>query len=254
MGVAATVYSLLRATNVIGMTSALSLVLIFTHYGHGFRLPMFLLLLCLQSQSRMPELVIQSQSRMHELVKVAVCGACGVGKTALLSSFVHRKLPKTYRPSIGVDFSIKHLHGRDIVLQLWDIAGNLLGQNQYLPFRGSSHVLILYNTGRPESLTAVDTWIEQLASYELAAQVVVVGLRVPEPQRKVSQAEGHGVASQYGVPWVELDLEDHIGLEAFFERLVDGQILVARPGCVRHPRPLAQELRGFGNIDQRPCH
>lgn len=66
----------------------------------------------------------------HErLLKVLVIGDLGVGKTSIITRYVHQVFSQHYRATIGVDFALKVLnwdHKTVVRLQLWDIAGEIL--------------------------------------------------------------------------------------------------------------------------------
>ena len=51
---------------------------------------------------------MQSNGGDH-LYKVILVGNMNVGKTCLLSQYVHQKLPKTTAPTIGVEFATKNV-------------------------------------------------------------------------------------------------------------------------------------------------
>lgn len=53
-------------------------------------------------------------------------GELGVGKTSMLSQYIHKKFDEKVRTTIGCDFSTKlnsTIDGKIIRLQFWDIAG-----------------------------------------------------------------------------------------------------------------------------------
>lgn len=66
----------------------------------------------------------------HErLLKVLVIGDLGVGKTSIITRYVHQVFSQHYRATIGVDFALKVInwdHKTVVRLQLWDIAGEIL--------------------------------------------------------------------------------------------------------------------------------
>jgi len=57
--------------------------------------------------------------------KILVVGDVSVGKTSVISAYVHQKFETNTRPTIGVDFVSKQIQqgDKDITLTFWDISG-----------------------------------------------------------------------------------------------------------------------------------
>ena len=59
-------------------------------------------------------------------LKFIVCGASDTGKTALVKRFTENTFDKDLPYTVGVDFNAvtTEAEGRDVKLQIWDLAGN----------------------------------------------------------------------------------------------------------------------------------
>lgn len=71
-----------------------------------------------------------STDKREHLYKILVIGELGTGKTSIIKRYVHQFFSQHYRATIGVDFALKVLNWDSntvIRLQLWDIAGEVLG-------------------------------------------------------------------------------------------------------------------------------
>jgi small GTP-binding protein len=57
--------------------------------------------------------------------KICMLGYYGVGKTSLVSQFVHQLFSDKYQTTVGVkiDKKIVRLNGNEVTLMLWDLAG-----------------------------------------------------------------------------------------------------------------------------------
>lgn len=57
--------------------------------------------------------------------KICMLGSFGVGKTSLVTRFVHSLYAGTYQTTVGVkiDKKVVQVDGRDVWLMLWDLAG-----------------------------------------------------------------------------------------------------------------------------------
>ncbi len=102
-----------------------------------------------------------------DVYKVCIAGESGVGKTYLLRRY---EAPETFDPksiaksTIGVDFTMKHFlfdETTSVTVQLWDTAGqerfNALSGNY---FRGAMALACVLDLSRPETLDALDRWID----------------------------------------------------------------------------------------------
>ncbi len=112
-----------------------------------------------------------SQSR--PVFKILVVGEKNVGKTTLIRRFVDGKFMDVTMATIGVDFSLKTVQlGKDtdieneIILQIWDIAG----ENRFraiLPSYvvGTEGVILAFDATDDATLEKLKDWIEILNKY-----------------------------------------------------------------------------------------
>jgi len=86
--------------------------------------------------------------------KVILVGHFGVGKTSLISQFVHQKFSDTYLTTIGVKINKKELQvdGLDVTLIIWDIAGETEQQKIPESYKLGAHgVLYVFDITRPST-------------------------------------------------------------------------------------------------------
>jgi small GTP-binding protein len=89
--------------------------------------------------------------------KICMLGAPNVGKTSLVSQYVHGLFPETYLTSIGVNISWKTLpiQGAIIRLVLWDLAGfesGIADSKTFAYLRGMEGYLLVADGTRPSTL------------------------------------------------------------------------------------------------------
>jgi small GTP-binding protein len=87
--------------------------------------------------------------------KICMLGAYGVGKTSLVSRYVHSIFSDKYQTTVGVKIDKKALTlgGQEINLVLWDLYGEDQFQRiQSFYLRGSSGYLLVADGTRPETL------------------------------------------------------------------------------------------------------
>jgi small GTP-binding protein len=92
--------------------------------------------------------------------KICMVGAFGVGKTSLVSRYVHSIFSEKYQTTVGVKIDKKQLvvSGQEVMLMLWDLAGeDALTQVKPAHLKGASGYLLVVDGTRRNTLeTAVN--------------------------------------------------------------------------------------------------
>ncbi|HWR17489.1 MAG TPA: Rab family GTPase [Terriglobales bacterium] len=87
--------------------------------------------------------------------KICMVGAFGVGKTSLVSRFVHSIFSEKYQTTVGVKIDKKQLtiDGEEVTLVLWDLAGeDALTTVKPAHLRGASGYLLVIDGTRKSTL------------------------------------------------------------------------------------------------------
>lgn len=103
-------------------------------------------------------------SNKKVLLKVIILGDAGVGKTALMNQYVHRKFSSQYKATIGADFLTKEIiiDDRQVTLQIWDTAGQERFQSLGVAFyRGADACVIVYDVTYQNSFKTLETWRDE---------------------------------------------------------------------------------------------
>jgi len=113
-------------------------------------------------------------------VKCVVCGDGEVGKTGMLITFTTGSFPTNYIPTVFDNYSHSMaLGGKDLVLQLWDTAG----QEDYKSLRTLSYpntdiFIICFSVVSPVSFDNVKTeWWPELTHYAPGIPKILVGTK-----------------------------------------------------------------------------
>ena len=90
--------------------------------------------------------------------KICMLGSFSVGKTSLVTRFVLRAYSADYLTTVGVkvDKKVLRVGEQEVMLMLWDLAGDDDFQRMNLNFlRGSAGIIYVADGTRPASLDAV---------------------------------------------------------------------------------------------------
>ncbi|MFW9996869.1 MAG: Rab family GTPase [Candidatus Odinarchaeota archaeon] len=130
---------------------------------------------------------MDGESDALRVYKILVCGSARSGKTELIRNYADRCFGVDTK-SRGIEFSLKNIcikdtSGADVVLalQIWDLAGEKKFRT-IVPYyiAGSSAVLYVFNTTKPETLIELQEWVDMIKTY----------LSVDTPSALVSTKQG----------------------------------------------------------------
>jgi len=91
--------------------------------------------------------------------KICLLGTYAVGKTSLVSRFVHSIFSAKYHTTVGVkvDKKVLQLAGKSVKLMIWDVQGEDEGYRinpNYL--RGAAGFVLVADCSRPQTIEALD--------------------------------------------------------------------------------------------------
>jgi len=172
------------------------------------------------------------------LDKVVVIGDAGVGKTSLISRYVHNIFRSDYKTTIGVDFSLKvfNRHETQVKLQLWDIAG----QERFtsvtrIYYRDTLGVVVVFDTARFGTLQSVQEWKKSVddnvnryydTDEPLPAILIANKIDIAPKDWKKTRKEAMKLCKKLNFLEVfETSAKDSSGIDEAFNTLVDEMIL-----------------------------
>ena len=99
-------------------------------------------------------------------VKAVLCGEVHVGKSSVLSRYVHGKFDPNNSNTVGVEFGTRHLtiDGCTVRFELWDTAG----QQRYRKsitrhyYRDADIAVLVYDTTRADTLDVIKEWVKEI--------------------------------------------------------------------------------------------
>ena len=102
------------------------------------------------------------------IFKIVIIGDSGVGKSNILSRFIHNEFTQESKATIGVELQSKVylINGKKIKVQLWDTAG----QERYKSitaayFKGAKGAMIVYDITNQASFDSVDRWHQSVKEF-----------------------------------------------------------------------------------------
>jgi len=158
--------------------------------------------------------------------KVAVLGSRGVGKSAIVTTFVNGEFPETYVPTIESTYRKSILFGRvQFYTEIVDTAGmdeySRLSRNATIGCHGYVLVFALSNRQSFAQVQHINDVLTEMLGYAPNIPRVLVGSMADlEDQRQVEQAEAMDLADGWGVPYVESSALDDFNVGEIFHRLI----------------------------------
>ena len=142
------------------------------------------------------------------IFKIILIGDSGVGKSNILSRYVHDMFSESSKSTVGVELGCKimEINGTKIKIQIWDTAG----QERYKSitksyYKGAKGALVVYDISRKESFENVNKWVGDLKeSGEENTCILLVGNKCDlDNLRQVSIDEVTKKAEQFNVGFCE---------------------------------------------------
>lgn len=143
------------------------------------------------------------------VVKILVLGDAGTGKSSLINRYVKDAYNADITPTLGVDFGLKNIRvdGKDLRLQLWDIAGqeHVNKKLSRVYYRDAFGVILVYDISRPETFETVSKWKQTIDAEVTPIEganslpVILVGNKSDLETREASRArmEADGAFCEY---------------------------------------------------------
>ncbi|XP_008402511.1 ras-related protein Rab-7L1 [Poecilia reticulata] len=104
----------------------------------------------------------------EHLLKILIIGDGNVGKSSFVCRYVSGQFSRTYKMTVGVDFSVKTLHWSDkekVRVQLWDVAG----QERFISmtrvyYKGAMGCVLMFDVTNSSSFLKCRQWKQDLDS------------------------------------------------------------------------------------------
>ena len=157
------------------------------------------------------EIPSPSQENLKEdlKLKLVLLGDSGVGKTNLISRYIHNAFQQDTKATIGVEFFCKTFkvnNNKVIKIEIWDTAG----QERYksitsVYYKGAKGAFIVYDITSRKSFDNVDKWIEEIKEKTSKdIKLLVIGNKIDlNEQRVISTEEAKYRYKDMDIPVIE---------------------------------------------------
>ena len=166
------------------------------------------------------------EDEFDTILKIVIIGDSGVGKTNLVSRYLHNTFKEDTKATIGVEFGEKPytFNGSKIKAQIWDTAG----QERYrsiatLYYKGAKGNVVVYDVTQRTSFENVEKWINQTKQHtDPNISLILVANKIDlVDNREVTKEEGEEKAKTLGIPYLETSAKDSINVDKAFNSLIE---------------------------------
>eukprot|EP00039_Didymoeca_costata_P018673 m.334491 g.334491 ORF g.334491 m.334491 type:complete len:205 (+) comp17365_c0_seq1:327-941(+) len=163
--------------------------------------------------------------------KVLVIGEPGIGKTSLIRRYVDGIFDKHYCATLGVDFALKIVpwaDGRNIRLQLWDIAGQeRFSSMTRVYYKQATACVIIFDITRKSTFQEVIKWKTDLDNKTRLPSgdrlpCLLVANKCDLPQRPVTSEEIKAMCEKEGfIGWIETSAKEDVNVAKAMRFLIE---------------------------------
>ncbi|XP_068589777.1 ras-related protein Rab-7L1-like [Cebidichthys violaceus] len=166
----------------------------------------------------------------EHLLKILIVGDGNVGKSSFVHRYVHGQFIKTYKMTMGVDYSVKLLLWSDkekVRLQLWDIAGQerFISMNR-IYYKGALGCVVMFDVTSSASFLSCRHWKQDLDNKAMlpngnSIPCILLANKCDLAQRVVSADSIDRFSKANGfVTWMEVSVKENKNIGEAMRRLV----------------------------------
>lgn len=156
-----------------------------------------------------------------QVLKIAICGAQGVGKSALCCRLTDRDPETEYISTIGVDLMVKHLPMKMTNIHYWDLAGDKRFDSITIGYiRGISLLLYVYNI---KDLSSIHRMLKLHQHYTNCGNnplAIVVGTHSKNKSYSCEK-QGQNFADKLGIPHILVSSKTSDGIKELSTKIVE---------------------------------
>ncbi|MFX0095281.1 MAG: GTP-binding protein [Candidatus Hodarchaeota archaeon] len=159
-----------------------------------------------------------------KIFKIVILGDECVGKSSLLRMFVDKKFVNSYKPTLGVEYTIKDITINEEFIGKFAIV-DTAGQESYATLRSvcyqdSSGALLVFDVTNKHSLTNIGKWMDEILKNAGKIPIVLIGNKIDlQDARELTTEQCVKVAEEWNAPFLETSAKTGINVEEAFQKL-----------------------------------
>tara|TARA_Y100000589_G_C26897823_1_gene524965 strand:+ start:91 stop:696 length:606 start_codon:yes stop_codon:yes gene_type:complete len=156
--------------------------------------------------------------------KIVILGQTSVGKSSIVTRFIHDRFDEFQESTIGAAFFSKTIEKDDcsIKFDIWDTAG----QERYrslapMYYRGARYAIVVMDITQADSLVSAKYWIEELqTNSDHRCNVMLVGNKLDrESDRNISTENATEFAREYDIDYIEVSAKTGVNIDNIFDNI-----------------------------------
>ena len=160
------------------------------------------------------------------IFKIVLLGDSNVGKSNILSKYLHNEFNQDSKSTVGVEFCSKTFEIDEkttIKAQIWDTAGQERYRsitNSY--YKGAKGAFIVYDITKKSSFENVDSWLNDLKlNNNENINIILIGNKSDlEEKREISVEIGEKKAINNKIGFIETSAKNGNNIEKVFDEMI----------------------------------
>ena len=159
----------------------------------------------------------------EEAFKIVLIGESGVGKTSIISQFIHKIFQDDIQPSMGGTFTSKSLlfeDGKVLRLDIWDTAG----QEKYraltqMFYKDANAAVLVYDITRKDSFEELTKyWIDKIKENSSSNIILFLAANKSDliEKEEVNEEAARKYANEINADFCSISAKNSIGIDDLF--------------------------------------
>ena len=151
----------------------------------------------------------------ESVIKIVITGESGVGKTNLMTRYVHDNFNEFSNPTVGLDFALKNtiVAGQNISCQIWDTAGQeKMKSIASAYYKNANGAILVFDIASKHTFQRLPYWLSELKDNvnDDDISIILLGNKADlEEKREVAMEEAKAYAEASGFYYMEVSAKSN---------------------------------------------